>query len=130
MLRYETHDEDESHSTLPLIDVLLIALTYFLTASAAFTQINVPVPPSRHSDSSQAPGQPDVLEIDVQGGMKLNGTHYAAAELEQELKRRRPPAVLLVAHRETPIRHVVHARDIVLLAQITKIDLATQSSNP
>ncbi len=65
-----------------------------------------------------------MLEVDTHGGMKLDGVRHGPTDLEKELTQRKPAAVLVAAHRDAPIRHVVMARDILVRARISKYDLA------
>jgi biopolymer transport protein ExbD len=128
-MMYEHSDEDESQSVLPLIDVLLITLVFFLATSFSHGQINLPLPPSPHPDPSSATQPPVTLEIDVQGTTKLDGNIYEAAALQQKLEQLKPSGVLLVAHREAPIKYLINARDVLVRARITKIDVATANAS-
>ncbi len=115
---------------VPMVDVLTVLIFFFLLTMQFKDIYAVDItPPSMESSTNEAKQKPDTLAIDKDGGYYFNAEKVELDSLKAtfaELVKKNPDASLIIlADRETPLRFVTSAIDIVKISNIKKLSLQT-----
>ena len=102
---------------IPLIDVLMVLILFFLT-SMQFQElraINVKLPKIETAGSNKVTNQM-IISISKEGEYYLNGNKDKLEEIEKVMKTTanlpQKPAVLVVADENVPLKHVTQVVDL------------------
>lgn len=100
-------DGDESSAVVPMIELLLIVLLFFVVNYSRTGQSPVPLPVGRSQPGAEA--HPVQIVVDRDGGLMIDGESFESDALVGHLRREQPSSVLIYAHEDVLHRHVVSA---------------------
>ncbi len=113
----------------PLIDVVFLLLVFFMLASAFVEPAAIDLSMPRTSAPAQTPGEALVVDIKLDGEVRLNGLTLTLEDLGPELAARvgvrveTPVAVR--AEARVPVQHLVAVMDRIQGVGMSNIRLAT-----
>lgn len=115
---------------VPLVDVFT-ALIFFFLLTMQFKDIYAVdiTPPQMQSSESNSERKPDTLAVSKEGKFFFNAKEISADTLKSELSQiaaSEDSSLVLLADKETPLKHVTDAIDLVKLAKIKKLSLQTE----
>ena len=117
---------------IPLIDILLVNLSFFMAMFLYFnfeSQLNIAVPQAAASKESMPVTDEIVINIDRDGNVTVNQKKVALAELTSLLKKTvelyPAQAVVLRADQKTYHQNVVRVLDVCARSKIWNISFAT-----
>ncbi len=121
-------DDDGALNFVPLIDVLLVALVFFVAAYQDGGEMPVPAVAAPARTAAEAP--PAVLEVPLDGRLRLDGAELADADIVTKLRDRKPASVLIRGHEDVALKHVHRARSLCRQAGVTRLTEATRVPEP
>ncbi|MBV9390695.1 MAG: biopolymer transporter ExbD [Verrucomicrobia bacterium] len=115
----------------PLLDLAFVLLIIFIiTTPLMENAVNLVVPTSKEANQSVDPSKLQVISIDKDEVLKLNGEIIDAATLETRLTtlhtENPDSAVLLRPDRELSVQKLINIMDILQRAQIAKVGVLTR----
>ncbi len=115
---------------VPMVDVLTVLIFFFLLTMQFKDIYAVDItPPAMESSTNEAKQKPDTLAIDKDGGYYFNAEKTDLESLKgifaELAKKNSDAALIILADRETPLRFVTSAIDIVKISNIKKLSLQT-----
>src|SRR5207248_1925637 len=119
------HDEgDENTAVIPMIEILLVILTFFIVTYASAGQFPVPTPPV--ADAQAAGAHPVRIVVDIEGKTTVDGHSYQGQELQDFLTTIKPVSVLIIADKRTPFENVMAVRVFCVKAGVAKLHEGVQ----
>lgn len=111
---------------IPMIDVMLFLLVFFMLSSLALTKLNglpVQLPKAKSADKVGATASPATLTVRQDGSLFLNRQPVKLEQLPQALRNTAEP-LLINADERVPHGLVVHCMDAARRAGITRFSIA------
>jgi biopolymer transport protein ExbD len=99
---------------VPMMDVVMTVLTFFIIISMTLTSLNavdVPLPPSDASQTKEKPAEPLIVEMNRQGQLLVANTPVSESQLSQQMRSfmqaNRKSAIILRADEQLSYEKVV-----------------------
>ena len=117
----------ESINIIPLVDVMLVLLTIVLTTSTFIAVGAIPVQLPKAENSTTAPLQTAIVEIDKQGSLYLNAQLASLTELRRDLIQiDKETPIMIRADKSIALEIFVEVMDLVKGLGFTKVSLQTE----
>ena len=115
-------------SIVPMIDVLLILLIFFMVTSTYLDLDMLPASSRPEGTGASAPASAALLiRLDAGGGMHLGGRPVAAAEIGRIVAERvsagSPPQVMILPSPRAPLQSLIGAMDIATAAGAASVGI-------
>lgn len=130
-------DEPADVQLAPLIDCVFLLIAFFLVATTlrlARREVPVALPASSSADAAPDAAAVQVVAVDREGRLSLDGEAVDAAGLRERLcaAARRDPAarVRIDGDRAAPLQSVVDALDACRLAGLSDVGIQSRSDGP
>jgi biopolymer transport protein ExbD len=132
--RHHLHTLTEINVT-PLLDLAFVLLIIFIiTTPLMENSVNLVVPTSSEATQGVDPSQLQVVSIDKDELLKLNGEVVDATTLESRLvalHTEKPEAAVVVRpHKELSVQKFINVMDILQRARISKVGVLTRPDQP
>ena len=133
-MRFKTseRDEDMQIGFVSMTDIVFLLLIFFMVSTTFVDlsrRMDIQLPETTASDVSQEVQQ-RIIEMGVQGGIRLDGQSVALQELPQRLRVKdgqgAPPSVIIRADKRLPYGKVMVVLGLVRQAQIRDIAVAVR----
>ena len=137
--RTRSSDSEVEISVIPLIDVLLFLVLFFMvtTSFERQTGLKVTLPEASARKKADEPRRPLEIAIDAEGRFYLDGRAVVNTRpstlqtaLRAALKGRKDQAVMIRADEQSPFQSYVTAMDSAQLLGIKRLSIAAQPSKP
>ncbi|MBQ6533877.1 MAG: biopolymer transporter ExbD [Opitutales bacterium] len=131
-MNIKRHRGKSEVNIVPMVDVLTVLIFFFLLTMQFKDIYSVDItPPDMESSTSSAPRKPDTVAIDKDGRYYFNAAEIKLEALAGELKKiaekgGKESSLIILADRDTPLRFVTSAVDLVKLSGIGKLSLQTE----
>ncbi|MGA8655172.1 MAG: biopolymer transporter ExbD [Chthoniobacterales bacterium] len=132
--RHHLHTLTEINVT-PLLDLAFVLLIIFIiTTPLMENSVNLVVPTSTEATQGVDPSQLQVVSIDKDEVLKLNGEVVDPTTLESRLlalHTEKPEAAVVVRpHKELSVQKFINVMDILQRARISKVGVLTRPDQP
>jgi biopolymer transport protein ExbD len=132
--RHHLHTLTEINVT-PLLDLAFVLLIIFIiTTPLMENSVNLVVPTSTEATQGVDPSQLQVVSIDQDEVLKLNGEVVDPTTLESRLvalHTEKPEAAVVVRpHKELSVQKFINVMDILQRARISKVGVLTRPDQP
>ena len=136
MRRYSKSHHTTMHelNITPLLDLAFVLLVIFIITTTPLVQdkdLNLPTASNRPKDP---PRKPNYISVDGKGNLFLNMRPLDLAGLYQDLValRVKDPDLSVIIRGDSGIQyeHVVNVLDVLQQANVVKVSLATEATNP
>ena len=130
-MNIKRHRRKAEVNIVPMVDVLTVLIFFFLLTMQFKDIYSVDItPPDMESSTSSASRKPDTVAIDKDGRYYFNTAEIKLEKLAGELKKiaekgGKESSLIILADRDTPLRFVTSAVDLVKLSGIGKLSLQT-----
>ena len=117
----------------PLLDLCFVLLVIFMiTTPLLENSLELAVPTSATATTPVEPGKVNVLSVDREAAVRLDGEPVTPEELDARLRALKQEkadalAVVIRAHRELPVQRFVALMDVLRRADIRKVGVVTQT---
>lgn len=112
--RYNQGSQMPEVNLVPMMDVVMTVLTFFIIISMTLTSLNavdVPLPPSDASQTKEKPAEPLIVEMNRQGQLLVANTPVSESQLSQQMRSfmqaNRKSAIILRADEQLSYEKVV-----------------------
>jgi biopolymer transport protein ExbD len=135
MARRKRHDDEMEINLIPMIDIMLILLIFFMVATTIkSTQKALPIelPHSTASTDLAAPDKLLVIGIDATGTKYLDGARVTTDVLHERIRSaaaaNAAQSIRVDADRQTPYEHLVEVVELCQFEGLRNISLRTRDA--
>jgi len=116
----------------PLLDLAFVLLIIFMiTTPLMENSSNLVLPTNKAAEKAVEPSQVEMISIDKDALVTINGAPVAADAIEAALKESKPDlAVVIRAHKELSVQKLVDLMDALKKAGITKVGVVSTAPGP
>lgn len=130
--RYNQGSQMPEVNLVPMMDVVMTVLTFFIIISMTLTSLNavdVPLPPSDASQTKEKPAEPLIVEMNRQGQLLVANTPVSESQLSQQMRSfmqaNRKSAIILRADEQLSYEKVVQQLGKMRAIAGDRVSLAT-----
>jgi biopolymer transport protein ExbD len=130
--KYNQGSQMPEVNLVPMMDVVMTVLTFFIIISMTLTSLNavdVPLPPSDASQTKEKPAEPLIVEMNRQGQLLVANNLVTESQLTQQMRSfiqaNRKSAIILRANEQLSYEKVVQQLGKMRAVAGDRVSLAT-----
>jgi biopolymer transport protein ExbD len=117
----DLHDDDSTSCFLPLIDVLLVTLLYFIVSYQEIGSVDPFRFGTPKTEVKQSGPAPFTFELTREGQFRYRNVLIAQADLEAKLQQEKPETVVIWGDRKAPLERAHLAQKLCADANIRQV---------